>query len=260
MMLMFPTGGLLARHLQQDPLNLFTPVVSRLQQFAGTLNYELYDGYILSPDRRRAIVLMKTPYGSNETENNARLIDLLERAAKMALDEGKAAGADAAGAGTETAGAETGAETGGSKAGAGNGGSGEVDAIAGADAVGAGTEAAGAELEIHLAGAPVIAVTNASQIKRDSLRAIIIAAVLILALLIATLRSGRALLLIGVSILFGWLFAMGTLSLFRNEVSMIIIGIASIIIGIAVNYPLHLLAHLGHVSDMRTALDRKSVV
>lgn len=82
MMLMFPTGGLLARHLQQDPLNLFTPVVSRLQQFAGTLNYELYDGYILPPDRRRAIVLMKTPYGSNETENNARLIDLLERAAK----------------------------------------------------------------------------------------------------------------------------------------------------------------------------------
>lgn len=241
MMLMFPTGGLLARHLQQDPLNLFTPVVSRLQQFAGTLNYELYDGYILSPDRRRAIVLMKTPYGSNETENNARLIDLLERAAKMALDEGKAAGADAAGGetveaeteavGGRTGAAETGAETGGSKA-----------------------EAAGAELEIHLAGAPVIAVTNARQIKRDSLRAIIIAAVLILALLIATLRSGRALLLIGVSILFGWLFAMGALSLFRNEVSMIIIGIASIIIGIAVNYPLHLLAHLGHVSDMRTAL------
>lgn len=269
MMLMFPTGGLLAHHLQQDPLNLFTPVVSRLQQFAGTLNYELYDGYILSPDRRRAIVLMKTPYGSNETENNARLIDLLEQAAKMALDEGKAAGGETVGAGEETAraeteavggrtgAAETGAETDGSKAeaaGAGNGGNGEVDAIAGSGTVGTGTDAAGAELEIHLAGAPVIAVTNARQIKRDSLRAIIIAAVLILALLIATLRSGRALLLIGVSILFGWLFAMGALSLFRNEVSMIIIGIASIIIGIAVNYPLHLLAHLGHVSDMRTAL------
>lgn len=35
---------------------------------------------------------------------------------------------------------------------------------------------------------------------------------------------------------------------------MIILGIGSIIIGIAVNYPLHLLAHLRHEHDMRAAL------
>lgn len=289
MMLMFPTGGLLARHLQQDPLNLFSPVVSRLQQFAGSLNYELYDGYILSPDRRRAIVLMRTPYGSNETENNARLIDLLEQAAKIALDEGEAGEEETAGTGSDAVGsggvasgtAGDGTETVGVAAGTVGGGTETVGAAAvgmtvgdgsemaeaGRKGPGIGTKAGGtgtgngvedesceAELEIHLAGAPVIAVSNARQIKRDSLRAIIIAAVLILALLIATLRSGRALLLIAASILFGWLFAMGALSLFRNEVSMIIIGIASIIIGIAVNYPLHLLAHLDHVPNVRTAL------
>ena len=199
MLLMFPTGSILSQHVQQDPLNLFTPVVSRLQQLRPDLKYELYDGYILTPDRRRAIVTMRTPYGSNETDNNARLVEMLQEAASA-------------------------------------------------------TEDALPAVEIHLSGAPVIAVTNARQIKSDSLWALSIAVLLILALLLYTLRSLRALLLTGVTILFGWLFAMGGLSLLRNEVSMIILGIASIIIGIAVNYPLHLLAHLRHEPDMRSAL------
>ena len=199
MLLMFPTGSLLSQHLRQDPLNLFTPAVARLQQFQLDLKYELYDGYILTPDRRRAVVMMRTSYGSNETDGNARLVDLLSDAASA-------------------------------------------------------TSRVMPEVEIHLSGAPVIAVTNARQIKNDSLWAISIAVVLILGLLVYTLRSLRSLLLIGVTILFGWLFAMGCLSLFRDEVSMIILGIASIIIGIAVNYPLHLLAHLHHEQQMRTVL------
>lgn len=199
MLLMFPTGSLLSQHVQQDPLNLFTPVVSRLQQFQSDLKYEVYDGYILTPDQRRAIVTMRTPYGSNETDNNARLVEMLMEAASA-------------------------------------------------------TQLALPTVEIHLMGAPVIAVTNARQIKSDSFRAIFIAVVFILVLLLYTLRSLRTLLLIGVTIIFGWLFAMGCLSLFRSEVSMIILGIASIIIGIAVNYPLHLLTHLQHQQDMRSAL------
>lgn len=199
MQLMFPTGGLLSQFVRQDPLNLFTPTVSRLQRFRNDLKYELYDGYILTPDGRCAIVTMRTPYGSNETSNNARLVSLLSEAAAAA-------------------------------------------------------QKAVPEVEVHLSGAPVIAVTNARQIKSDSLLAIAIAAVLILSLLLYTLRSLRLLLLIGLTILFGWLFAMGCLSLFRSEVSMIILGIGSIIIGIAVNYPLHLLSHLHHEPDMRSAL------
>ena len=126
MLLMFPTGSLLSQYVRQDPLNLFTPVVSRLQQFQFDLKYELYDGYVLTPDRRRAIVTMRTPYGSNETDNNARLIEMLMEAASA-------------------------------------------------------TQTALPAVEIHLSGAPVIAVTNSRQIKSDSLWAISIAVVLILA-------------------------------------------------------------------------------
>ena len=109
-------------------------------------------------------------------------------------------------------------------------------------------------LTIRFCGAPVIAVTNASQIKVDSLLSVCIAAVLILLLLWFFLRSLRHILLIALTIGWGWVFAIACLSWVHQEVSVIVIGISSIIVGIAVNYPLHLIAHLSHTSDIRQAL------
>ncbi len=109
-------------------------------------------------------------------------------------------------------------------------------------------------VEIHLTGGPVIAVGNARQIKADSLVSVAVAVTLILALLLASLRNVRNLLLIAVSIGWGWLFAMGALALVHESVSVIVVGISSVILGIAVNYPLHYIAHLGHTPDRRKAL------
>ena len=109
-------------------------------------------------------------------------------------------------------------------------------------------------LNIRFCGAPVIAVTNASQIKTDSLLSVSLAAVLILLLLWFFLRSLRHILLIALSISWGWVFAVACLSWVHQEVSVIVIGISSIIVGIAVNYPLHLISHLSHTSDVRQAL------
>ena len=111
-----------------------------------------------------------------------------------------------------------------------------------------------ADVSVHLTGGPVIAVGNARQIKTDSMMAIAIAVVLIFLLLWLAFRNVRNLLLIAFSIGWGWLFAMGCLTLVHNDVSIIIIGISSVILGIAVNYPLHLIAHLSHTTDIRSAL------
>lgn len=198
-MLLFPSGGMLEENLSRDPLNLFTPVVERLQQQSAKMSYELYGGYIFSPDMKRAIVMVASPFGNSETDNNGRLVDLLQHCA----DKAKAAHPD---------------------------------------------------IDIHLTGGPVIAVGNARQIKTDSLLAVSIAVVLILTLLALSFRSWKNLLLVAFSIAWGWLFAMACLSLVHRDVSMIVIGISSVIIGIAVNYPLHVIAHLNHTPDMRQAL------
>ena len=110
------------------------------------------------------------------------------------------------------------------------------------------------DVDIRMTGGPVIAVGNARQIKADSTMAISLAAVLTCLLLWLALGSVRHVLLIALSISWGWLFAMGCLTLVHHDVSVIVIGISSVILGIAVNYPLHLIAHLRHAADVPTAL------
>ena len=109
-------------------------------------------------------------------------------------------------------------------------------------------------IEVATTGAPVIAVGNANQIKYDSQWAISISVTLILLLLLYSFRRVKNLLLIGFAIFFGWLFAMGFMAVIRNDVSLIVLGIGSIIIGIAVNYPLHFIAHTDHGGTTREVL------
>lgn len=198
-MLLLPSGGLLSGNIGKDPLNIFTPIMQKLSPRVSGFDYELYDGYIFTPDLQRALLLVNSPYGSSETEHNQQLVDKLRAASNS-------------------------------------------------------VQAQYPGITISLTGGPVIAVGNAQQIKTDSIVSVSIAVVLILVLLVVAFHSVRNIALIAVSITWGWLFALGGLSLVHNTMSVIVIGISSVIIGIAVNYPLHLIAHLAHVSDMRKAL------
>ena len=101
------------------------------------------------------------------------------------------------------------------------------------------TEADHPEVTVSAVGAPLIAVTNATQIKKDSILAISLALLLIGLLLVFTYKRFSDILWIVLSITFGWLFAVGGIALIRDSMSIIVIGVASVIIGIAVNYPLH---------------------
>lgn len=116
------------------------------------------------------------------------------------------------------------------------------------------TEQAHQGIAISLTGGPVIAVGNSMQIKTDSQLSVVLAVVLILLLLGLTIRNWWNIMLIGVSIAWGWLFALAGLSLVDSNLSLIVVGISSVILGIAINYPLHLIAHLTHTPDMRRAL------
>ncbi len=194
-------GSFVQPVLQHDPLGLGGRVASLLRQFQPELQFQQYDGYIFTPDERRCIVTVTSPFGSSESSGNAQLVSLFER--------------------TTTA----------------------LQA-----------EEATRDMAVTVIGSPVIAVSNAAQIKHDSILAVTISAILILALLLYAFRSLRSLLQIAIATGFGFLFALGFLGLFRDSVSVIVLGIASIIIGIAVNYPLHYICHMQHQPDTRLTL------
>ena len=116
------------------------------------------------------------------------------------------------------------------------------------------TKAKFAPMDIRLLGAPVIAVENARRIKRDSFTAIGLSVILITLLLLYSFPRKRDILLIALSVSFGWLCGMAMLRLCVGQVSVIVLGIGSVIIGLAVNYPLHLLVHQRYTTSVRQTL------
>jgi predicted RND superfamily exporter protein len=209
-------GSMVENDITHDPLGLFSPVASLMRDTAMLSRFDIYDDCLLTADHRRALVLLNSPYGGSETASNERLLDLLNAKADSVSRL-------------------------------------LTPSLLSPDSCLL-TPSLLTPLTIRFCGAPVIAVTNASQIKTDSLLSVCIAAVLILLLLWFFLRSLRHILLVALTIGWGWVFAIACLSWVHQEVSVIVIGISSIIVGIAVNYPLHLIAHLSHTSDVRQAL------
>ena len=197
--LMLPLSNLVAAGISKDPARLFQSAVERLQRRGSNLNYELYDGCVFTPDMKQALLMVESPFGSSETAQNGRLLEMLKQTAAQTM----------------------------------------------ADCP---------QTSVRITGGPAIAVDNANQIRHDSLIAVALALVLIMLLLLRTIRSIRNIMLIALAVGWGWLFAMGVISVVHHHVSLIVIGISSLIIGIAVNYPLHLVAHLRHNPDRKGAL------
>ncbi len=198
-MLMMPATGILTPSIAYDPLELFSPAMTRLQARQRNLPVEIDDGYLYTPGHRYAVAVVKSPFGAMESAQNSRLVSYVDSAAQQTMDDVP-------------------------------------------------------EVKVGITGSPVIAVGNAARIKADSQWAISIAVTLILLLLVFAFRKVKHLLLIGLAIVFGWLFAMGFMAVVRSDVSLIVLGIGSIIIGIAVNYPLHFIAHTDHGGTAREVL------
>lgn len=198
-MLMFPTSGVFMRTLPSDPLQLFTPVLQRLNSLKLNDAWQVVDGYLFTSDGKRALLTLDSPFGANESYHNGQLAKLLDQTAAEVQSE-----------------------------------------IPG--------------IRIAAVGAPLIAAANASQIKRDSAIAIAIAVVLILLILLLHYRRLSDILWVGGSILFGALFALAGVYLFRGGISIIVLGIGSVIIGIVANYPLHFLDEYKEIGDRREAL------
>ncbi|MDR2119767.1 MAG: 1-acyl-sn-glycerol-3-phosphate acyltransferase [Tannerella sp.] len=107
-------------------------------------------------------------------------------------------------------------------------------------------EASFPDVRISCFGAPAVAVANAERIKRDSVPAVALSVLLILGLLVYYFRSVRHIALVFFSVLFGWLLALALPAVFDGSVSVIVLGVSSVFIGIAINYPLHFIDRARH--------------
>lgn len=103
-------------------------------------------------------------------------------------------------------------------------------------------------------GAAAVAAGNAKQLRSDTMLTVTLMIVLLIVFLFGFLRKKRAPVLILIPVLFGGLFSLACISFVKGSVSVIAIGAGSVILGIAVNYSLHFLAHLRHTGNVREVL------
>lgn len=103
-------------------------------------------------------------------------------------------------------------------------------------------------------GAAVVAVGNATQLRRDTVLTVSLVVVVLTVFFIGFFRKKRVPMLILVPVIFGALFSLCCIYLLKGSVSILAIAAGSVILGIAVNYALHFLVHLKYTQDTRQVI------
>lgn len=106
---------------------------------------------------------------------------------------------------------------------------------------------------IHVSyfGGPSVSVYNARQIKKDTIITSSIALLIIIIFISLVFKHKKSIPLIVTPVLFGGLFALCLIYFIQGYISAIAVGAGSAILGIALSYSIHMLAHQNHVSTVQ---------
>jgi 1-acyl-sn-glycerol-3-phosphate acyltransferase len=107
------------------------------------------------------------------------------------------------------------------------------------------------EITAEYFGGPAVSVCNARQIRQDTMLTLNIALIVILLFFIIAFRSKRNPVLMLLPVLFGGAVSLMILYFIKGSVSAITIGAGSIVIGIALNYSIHVISHSKHSRSPR---------
>lgn len=106
-------------------------------------------------------------------------------------------------------------------------------------------------ISVKYFGATAVSVGNALQLRKDSLLTQGITVLFIIIFLSFYFRKKRAPVIILIPVLFGALFSLAAIYFIKGSISVIALGTGSVVLGIAVNYSLHVFNHYRHTTDLR---------
>lgn len=105
------------------------------------------------------------------------------------------------------------------------------------------------DIDVTCFGGHIISVHNARQVKRDTVITLCIALLIIVVVIFFAFNNKWSIPLIIVPPIFGALFALGIIVLVKGSVSAIAIGLGSIVLGVALSYSIHVIAHANHIKS-----------
>ena len=189
-----PAGFALKSMISKDPVGISFLALKKLQQLQYDENFELYDSYILTKDRKHLMLFITPQFPPNNTGKNALLLKGLD--SLMDHNSSKLV----------TAG---------------------------------------------YFGATAVSVGNALQLRKDSLLTQGITVLFIIVFLGFYFRKKRAPFIILVPVIFGAVFSLAAIYFIKGSISVIALGTGSVVLGIAVNYSLHVFNHYRHTRNIR---------
>ncbi|MDR0660415.1 MAG: 1-acyl-sn-glycerol-3-phosphate acyltransferase [Prevotellaceae bacterium] len=104
-------------------------------------------------------------------------------------------------------------------------------------------------LTIEYFGGPSVGVYNARQIKADTMLTVIASLLVIIVFMSLVFKRKIDIILIITPVLFGGLFSLCFISLIQGSISAIAVGAGAVVLGIALSYSIHMIAHQSHVTS-----------
>ena len=105
------------------------------------------------------------------------------------------------------------------------------------------------DVEISYHGLPASGYCNSTQIKHDLTTTIAGALVMVLIFLLVCFRRWDSIPLLLLPVVFGTLFGLTMMYWLKGEFSLLALGIGGVVLGVALNYVLHVMTHHRYVSD-----------
>lgn len=111
------------------------------------------------------------------------------------------------------------------------------------------------DIAVDYFGATAVSAGNAAQLGKDTWLTQGITIVFLIAFIGLYFKRRSAPVVIMIPVVVGALFALAAVYIIRGSISVIAIGTGSVILGIAVNYSLHVFNHYRHTGDIRKVID-----
>ncbi len=188
-----PAGFGLKNMISKDPVGISFLGLKKLQQLQYDENFELYDNYILTKDRKHLMLFITPAFPPANTGKNALLLEGLD----SIIENNKSNIVTAS-----------------------------------------------------YFGATAVSVGNALQLRKDSLLTQGITVLFIIVFLGLYFRKKRAPFIILIPVIFGAVLSLACIYFIQGSISVIALGTGSVVLGIAVNYSLHVFNHYRHTRNI----------
>ncbi|AXT53890.1 glycerol acyltransferase [Aquimarina sp. BL5] len=195
--LISPTGLVTKKFIVKDPLALTPKGLQKLAQLQLGDNYDLYNGFLMTKDRKNLLLFLTPALATNETGENTFFVEGLKKITTSLNNKYSE------------------------------------------------------KAEAVLFGATLYAVANAKQIKHDIQLTVSIAMSILLLILIFFYRKLTVPLIIFTPTVFGAIIAIAILYLIKGKISAISLGIGSVLLGITLDYSLHILTHFRNNNNIK---------